>query len=202
MISSSSYATASIETQQLSIRIYTRTGDTGETGLFGGQRVRKDDLRVESYGAVDELNALLGISRSMIADADLEDLLTTVQKTLFDIGADLATPDSVGNTLGKVVIPRLKPDAVSLLEIHLDQIECELPPLRRVILPGGNALAANLHFARSICRRAERRCVTLAAAEQVNPEIIRYLNRLSDLLFVMARVANARAGIADIMWET
>jgi cob(I)alamin adenosyltransferase len=186
----------------MAIRIYTRTGDKGETGLFGGQRVRKDDERVESYGAVDELNASLGICRSMVAEADLADLLDTVQRTLFDIGADLATPESAGDTRGSVVISRLSPDAVSLLELHLDQLECELAPLRRFILPGGSSLAANLHFARCICRRAERRCVSLAAAENINPEVIRYLNRLSDLLFVMARVVNSRAGIADTTWES
>jgi cob(I)alamin adenosyltransferase len=185
----------------LSLRIYTRTGDKGETGLFGGQRVLKDDLRVEAYGTVDELNALLGVAATKSADEGLGPLIARIQNELFDLGSDLATPLEEGESRGKITIPRATGDHVEKLESEIDLLEAELTPLRQFILPGGTELAAFLHFARTVCRRAERSCVTLSRSENVNPEVIRYLNRLSDLLFVMARSANARKNVTDVPWK-
>jgi len=182
-------------------RIYTRTGDAGDTGLFGGQRVDKDDPRVEAYGTVDELNSLLGVARAYAEDAAFERLLARLQSDLFSLGADLATPEEAGEKHGRITILRIGPERVAALEAEIDRLEAGLEPLTRFILPGGAPLAAYLHLARCVCRRAERRCVTLARARSVNPEIIRYLNRLSDLLFVLARAANQRLGAADVVWE-
>jgi cob(I)alamin adenosyltransferase len=184
----------------MSKRIYTRSGDTGDTGLFGGQRVRKDDVRVEAYGTVDELNALLGVALSVSHDSDLARLITHIQHDLFSLGADLATPESAGEKHGRASIERVSGEMVSALESEIDRLEADLAPLTRFILPGGGALGAHLHQARTVCRRAERRCVRVLISETANPNIIRYLNRLSDLLFVMARAANAHAGVADIPW--
>jgi cob(I)alamin adenosyltransferase len=184
----------------MSTRIYTRSGDSGDTGLFGGQRVRKDDVRVEAYGTVDELNALLGVAVSVSQDPDLARLLTHIQHDLFSLGADLATPESAGEKHGRAVVSRVDDGAATRLEHEIDRLESELAPLNRFILPGGSPLAAQLHLARTVCRRAERRCVRVLDSETVNPNIVRYLNRLSDLLFVMARAANARAGVQDIPW--
>ena len=175
-------------------RIYTRSGDDGGTGLFGGQRVSKDALRVEAYGTVDELNAVLGLVRTHEADPDIAALLQTMQNDLFGLGADLATPEEKDVDKGRVHITRVAPAQVTYLENQIDLYESELPPLTNFILPGGSPLAAGLHHARVVCRRAERRTVTLAHAEVVNPVVIQYLNRLSDLLFVLARVANHRRG--------
>lgn len=188
------------------VQIYTRSGDAGETGLFGGQRVRKDDLRVEAYGAVDELNAALGLVAALKADPELDALVNDLQHELFLLGADLATPGSAEEQRGAVRIERVQSAQVERLERWIDRYEAELPPLTRFILPGGQPLAAALHWARVVCRQAERRCVTLACAEDeespdVNPVVVRYLNRLSDLLFVLARVANHRAGAGDVIWE-
>ncbi len=182
------------------MRIYTRTGDSGDTGLFGGQRVRKDDLRVEAYGAVDELNTVLGVAVAEIADADMASLARRIQHELFALGADLATPADAGETHGCATVTRISSEQVTALEAEIDRLESELPPLRQFILPGGARSAAYLHHARAVCRRAERRCVALADAKEINPEALRYLNRLSDLLFVMARAANARAGMEDVPW--
>ncbi len=187
-------------------RIYTRSGDNGETGLFGGQRVDKDDLRVEAYGTVDELNALLGVVRVHVtpADAAMDSLLQHIQNNLFDVGADLATPEARDEHKGRIHIQRVSAAQVTYLETQIDHYEAGLPPLTYFILPGGSAAAAALHHARTVCRRAERRCVTLARAEAenapVNPDVISYLNRLSDLLFVIARSANHRQGVADTRW--
>jgi cob(I)alamin adenosyltransferase len=185
----------------LSLRIYTRTGDKGETGLFGGQRVGKDDLRVEAYGTVDELNALLGVAVTKSGNEGLGPLITRLQNELFDLGSDLATPMEDGETHGKITVPRVTAVLVENLEAEIDGMEAELSPLRQFILPGGTDLAAVLHFARTVCRRAERRVVTLARSENINPEVTRYLNRLSDLLFVMARSANARKSVTDVPWK-
>jgi cob(I)alamin adenosyltransferase len=185
----------------MSTRIYTRTGDTGDTGLFGGQRVGKDDLRVEAYGTVDELNAVLGVALTQSQDSDLARLLTHLQNDLFALGADLATPETAGEKHGKTTIERVGEDKATALEGEIDRLEAELTPLRQFILPGGTPLAAYLHLARTVCRRAERRCVRVSHSETLNPEIIRYLNRLSDLLFVMARAANARQGAGDVAWK-
>lgn len=179
------------------MKIYTKTGDAGQTGLFGGDRVSKASARVEAYGDVDELNSVLGIVR---ADLDLgtrfETLLEAIQSRLFDLGAELA--NERGKDLG---IPLVDEDDVVAMEHAIDHAEDELAPLRTFVLPGGSRLAAHLHLARTVCRRAERRVVALAeSGATVRPEVLRYLNRLSDLFFVLARLANHRAGIADVPW--
>lgn len=177
-------------------RIYTRTGDRGQTGLIGGQRVPKDHLRVETYGAVDELNAQLGVVRAQTDDPPLATLLDEVQHRLFDVGAALATP-----ARGGAPVPAVGAADIGRLEEAIDQLQAPLPLLREFILPGGTPLAAALHVARTVCRRAERRVVTLAREDPVHPDLLRYLNRLSDLLFVMARAANHRAGRPDVIWQ-
>ncbi|MGQ9876618.1 MAG: cob(I)yrinic acid a,c-diamide adenosyltransferase [Chloroflexus sp.] len=177
------------------MKIYTRTGDAGETGLFGGQRVRKDDLRVQAYGTVDECNAALGVARAAGPDPALDAVLAVVQNQLFVVGADLASPGE------SPYIPRVSTELTSFLEEQIDAMEAELSPLKQFILPGGHPVAAHLHLARTICRRAERVVVTLATEEEVRPEILTYLNRLSDFLFVAARIANARAGMSDVPWQ-
>jgi cob(I)alamin adenosyltransferase len=174
-------------------RIYTRTGDAGETGLLGGGRVPKDAPRVEAYGTLDEASSALGLLATEL-DPELRDLLLGVQRVLFDIGAELASPQP-----GQVAA--VPADAVASLETCIDAWEAELPPLRQFILPGGSRPAALCHLARALVRRAERRTVTLARSAPVNPEILRYLNRLSDWLFVLARVLNQRRGVADVPWE-
>lgn len=176
------------------MKIYTKTGDTGETGLFGGARVSKAADRVETYGEVDELNAVLGRVR-LHAFGDENDVrLAAIQSQLFDLGAELASP---GKSSG---IELVGPAEIEAMERAIDQAETELAPLRTFVLPGGCALAADLHVARTVCRRAERRLVALMASEPVRVELVQYLNRLSDLLFVLARLANSRAGVADVPW--
>jgi cob(I)alamin adenosyltransferase len=181
-------------------RIYTRTGDSGETGLFGGGRVRKDDLRVEAYGTIDELNAVLGVAREALASkgqpGELDAFVVRVQHQLFDLGAELATPEPAAHGTNLVS------DAdVAWLEQEIDLWEQELAPLRTFILPGGSPAAAHLHWARTVCRRAERLVVQLAASEPIRGEVIRYVNRLSDALFVAARTANRLARVADVNWN-
>jgi cob(I)alamin adenosyltransferase len=181
------------------VRIYTKTGDAGETGLFGGDRVPKDHGRVAAYGDVDELNAVLGLARAL-EPADFEDaLLEAVQRDLFTVGAELATPDAalLDRTLSG---PPIDDAAVARLERAIDRLETALPPLKQFILPVGPPKTAALHVARTVCRRAERGVVGLAHDTTVSPAILRYLNRLSDLLFVLARAANAHAGVADTPW--
>lgn len=191
----------------MSTRIYTRTGDRGETGLFGGQRVLKDDLRVEAYGSVDELNAVLGVALAQCADQELSDLLLAIQRDLFQLGADLATPPEEETRKGRVTIKRMEAVDVQRLEAVIDRWEDELEPLRVFILPGGHPVAAALHQARAVCRRAERRCVTLRRSEAEGgvpagtDHVLQYLNRLSDLLFVLTRAANKRYGVADVPWH-
>jgi len=180
------------------VKVYTRRGDGGETDLFGGPRVPKDALRVEAYGAVDELNAVLGDCRARTGHADLGRILEHAQGLLFDLGAVLATPDA--RRREKSGVPELIPSDVDELESHIDALEEELEPLKRFILPGGCAGAAGFHLARTVCRRAERRLVALGHEEPLDGPGLRYLNRLSDLLFVMARVENRRAGVPDIEW--
>jgi len=178
------------------VKIYTRTGDAGETGLFAGGRVPKDGIRVEAYGAVDELNAALGLARTAIRDAELDAALARIQHDLFALGADLATPlDAATNW-----VVRVDDTMTARLEAEIDRFEDELPPLTHFVLPGGTPAAAHLHLARTVCRRAERRVVHLAHAEPLNTAVLRYLNRLSDWLFVAARLANHRAGRADEPW--
>lgn len=180
-------------------RIYTKTGDAGDTGLFDGTRVQKCDPRVDAYGEVDELSACLGLARAHLgADAnDLVDLLHHIQQTLFAVGARLADPrHRISDRVAKAA---LNDEHVLALEGHIDRLETEAPPLRHFILAGGSAAAASLHLARAVCRRAERRVVSLGP-DAVDPVVVVYLNRLSDLLFVMARVANVRAGVREIEW--
>lgn len=176
------------------MKIYTKTGDAGQTGLFGGQRVSKDSLRVHAYGTADECNAAVGVARAAGVDAELDELLAQVQNQLFVVGADLATPGESAN------IPRVGEAEVTFLEGWIDRLEASLEPLRQFILPGGTPGAAQLHLARTTCRRAERWAVSLAQEEAINPQVLTYLNRLSDLLFVAARAANARAGSPDVPW--
>lgn len=176
------------------MKIYTKTGDNGQTGLFGGQRVAKDSLRVHAYGTADECNAAIGVARAALPPPELDALLARIQNQLFVVGADLATPGESAS------IPRVGADDVAFLEQAIDDLEESLEPLRQFILPGGTAAAAHLHLARTICRRAERWVVSLAQAEPVNTLVLVYLNRLSDLLFVAARAANARAATPDVPW--
>ena len=177
-------------------RIYTRTGDKGMTRLASGESVDKFDPRVEAYGAVDETNACLGLARLHSADDPILDaMLARAQNELFDLGADLATP---GDSPGAL---RVLDSQVTRLEREIDLLNAELGPLTSFVLPGGSPAAAALHLARTVCRRAERRAVSLASAEgqTVNPAALKYLNRLSDLLFVASRWANAK-GHADVLW--
>ena len=181
------------------MRIYTRTGDAGDTGLFGGGRVGKDDPRVEAYGDVDELNAALGLARAVEMMPRIDETLVPIQRDLFSIGALLATPDreKMRQHLDKA---RIDEGRVAELERAIDDGEAELEPLRAFIVPGGTPKAAALHVARTICRRAERRVVTLAREVELPAIVVVYLNRLSDLLFVLARVANRRAGAGEVTW--
>ena len=178
------------------MKIYTRTGDVGETSLFDGTRVRKDDPRVDAYGEVDELNAWLGLVRSGLADRELDDELGRIQRDLFAVGADLADP--VNRIAARVTKAAITGADVERLERVIDRLEAELTPLRRFVLAGGAPAGAMLHVARTVCRRAERRMVSLQPP--VDPLITQYVNRLSDLLFVMARVVNKRAGAAEVEW--
>ena len=180
----------------LPMKIYTKAGDGGETGLYGGQRVWKNALRVETYGTVDECNAVLGLAAAFIDDPEVSSILTRIQGELFEVGSDLATPNERGEA-----VPRVQAAETERLEEEIDCFETELTPLRRFILPGGSRGGALLHQARAICRRAERHLVTLAQAETISPEVGRYLNRLSDHLFVLARLVNARAGAPEQEWE-
>ena len=177
------------------MKIYTKTGDTGDTSLFDNTRVRKSDPRVDAYGEVDEVNACLGAARAAGVDADIAALLESVQKDLFALGARLADPSA--RIAGRVAKAAVTDAEVTRLEEAIDRLETALPPLRRFILPGGSAAGAALHLARTVCRRAERRVVAL---DQVEPAVIVYLNRLSDLLFVMARAVNHRAGVPEVEW--
>jgi cob(I)alamin adenosyltransferase len=180
------------------MKIYTRTGDQGDTGLFGGGRVPKDHPRVAAYGDVDELNSALGVVRAGAAGF-FDSLLESIQRDLFSIGGQLATPEPkrVKKSLEKAV---LLPERVAEFERIMDQAETELPPLRAFVLPGGSPTAAGLHLTRTICRRAERSVVHLAQSETIPELLLVYLNRLSDLLFTLARLANLRAGVSDVTW--
>jgi cob(I)alamin adenosyltransferase len=181
------------------MKIYTRTGDTGETALFGGGRVSKDHPRTSAYGEVDELNCAIGVARAAAPAEMFDDLLDGIQRDLFAIGGRLATPEpeKVAKAIAKAVLP---PERVVSLEQVMDDAEGELPPLRAFVIPGGTPKAAAFHLARTVCRRAERSVVRLAREEDVPAEILVYLNRLSDLLFTLARLANHRAGAGDTTW--
>jgi cob(I)alamin adenosyltransferase len=179
------------------VKIYTRTGDGGETALFDGTRVSKSDPRVDAYGDVDELNAMIGLARASGADAVVGERLAALQHDLFALGARLADPSV--RIAGRVRKAAIGEEDVRRLESWIDATDAELEPLRRFILPGGSPVAAALHVARAICRRAERRIVSLGE-EAVDAALLAYVNRLSDLLFVLARLANARAGVPDVEW--
>jgi cob(I)alamin adenosyltransferase len=185
------------------MKIYTRTGDRGETGLFGGGRVPKDHVRVDAYGEVDELNSTLGIAIVHVdaeGETELADGLRQVQADLFTIGANLATPSVDDGGRDNPHVPTLDAARIAALEAWIDAADGELEPLRSFILPGGSAAASMLHLARTVCRRAERRVVTLAHQATVDEAMVIYLNRLSDLLFTLARLANRRAGVDDVPW--
>ncbi|HET7585779.1 MAG TPA: cob(I)yrinic acid a,c-diamide adenosyltransferase [Gemmatimonadaceae bacterium] len=181
------------------MRIYTRTGDRGDTGLFGGGRVPKDDPRVTAYGTVDELNAVIGTARAAAVIARIDEVLVAVQRDLLAIGALLATPnlEKMHEHLAKA---RVDDARIADLERAIDDAERDLTPLRAFVLPGGTPKAAALHVARTVCRRAERHIVTLARDTDIPGIVLVYLNRLSDLLFVLARLANHEAGTAEVTW--
>lgn len=179
-------------------RIYTRTGDKGDTALGNGTRVPKDSARVEAYGTVDELNAALGVARLHASD-ETDAALSRIQNDLFDLGADLATPDPDKDADREYPALRVTEAQVDRLEAEIDAMNTRLEPLRSFVLPGGSALSAHLHVCRTVARRAERSCVTLAAAEPINMPGLRYLNRLSDWFFVAARIANDD-GADDVLW--
>jgi cob(I)alamin adenosyltransferase len=178
------------------MKIYTRTGDEGETSLFDGTRVPKDDARVDAYGDVDELNAWLGLARSSLRETDLDEALTAIQRDLFAVGAELADPAQ--KIAARVTKAAITDADVERLEELIDRLEEELEPLRRFILAGGAPAGAALHVARAVCRRAERRIVSLQP--RPGATLLRYINRLSDLLFVLARVVNKRAGVGETEW--
>ena len=186
-------------------KIYTKTGDKGETGLTGGQRVPKDDLRIECYGTVDELSSCLGIVRSLVCELPAEGivrrkvelLLTKIQNELFDVGGDLAT--LIKDRHPKMAL--IGQDQITYLEGCMDKWNEEMPPLADFILPGGGQIASFVHLARTVCRRAERLCVALARKSEINPLIVPYLNRLSDALFVLARWVSRQNKEPEIIWE-
>ncbi len=177
-------------------RIYTRSGDSGQTSLTGGARVAKHDVRVAAYGAVDEANAAIGLART-VCSQETDVLLARVQNDLFDLGADLSTPEDPASKKTLWIVAT----QVERLEAEIDAINQNLPPLESFILPGGSPGAAFLHMARATIRRAERLACELAAAKEINPEALRYMNRLSDYLFVLARAENSRSGDKDVLWQ-
>lgn len=177
-------------------RIYTKTGDKGETGLVGGGRISKDSPRVQAYGDIDELNSVLGMVEASMKQEELRSLIEMLQRDLFTAGADLACI-----TERSQKVPRITADMITTLERSIDKLQKELPPLSAFILPGGGQTGALLHFARCVARRAERNIVALSKAEPVNEQLIPYVNRLSDLLFVMARLVNYRDGQQEVEWH-
>jgi cob(I)alamin adenosyltransferase len=181
------------------MKIYTKTGDEGQTGLFGGGRVSKDDPRVEAYGDVDELNAVLGLARALEMMPRIDEVLVPIQRDLFSIGALLSTPDleKMHDHLAKAQVDESR---IRELEQAIDACDNELEPLRAFIVPGGTSKAAALHVARTVCRRAERRVIHLQRNVEIPQIVVVYLNRLSDLLFTLARVANTRAGAGEVTW--
>lgn len=178
------------------MKLYTRRGDLGQTDLLGGQRVSKVDIRIVACGTIDELNCLLGVAVSSCHHIELKNQLLRIQHELFNLGADLAMPHEAGD-----VIWRVGDVHVQRLEQEIDHASALVPPLRVFILPGGSELAARLHLGRAVCRRAERFAVEAAETCDVNPMVITYLNRLSDLLFAQARWANVLEGVADVPWD-
>lgn len=179
------------------MKIYTKTGDKGETGLFGGQRVSKASLRVECYGTVDELNSGIGVLRSMSLPADINEVLGNIQNQLFILGADLATPPEINKSNAL----RITPDHIKALEEAIDCFDARLEPIKNFIVPGGHPIAAWLHLIRSVSRRAERLIVRLTREETVNPDNLVYMNRLADLFFVLARYVNHQYHFNDVIWN-
>lgn len=180
-------------------RVYTRSGDDGSTGLGGGQRVPKDHLRIETYGTVDELNSAIGTAVASGLDPRLLAAFASIQNDLFHLGSDLCILEE---DKARIPVPRVESRHVEALETLMDELQSELTPLENFILPGGTPGAAHLHVARCVCRRAERLAVTLARQETIGENVIRYLNRLSDALFVMARYENFRKGEPDVVWNS
>lgn len=180
------------------MRIYTKGGDKGQTGLFGGARVPKSDPRVSAYGEVDELNAVLGLALAAGLPPDVEDRLEAVQHQLFTLGSELATPEP---EKARMKLPTTQPEWIVALEQGIDAMDEKCPELRVFVLPGGTLAAAHLHLARTVCRRAERAVVALAQHEAVPENVVVYLNRLSDYLFMAARYANHLAGVPDVAWQ-
>jgi cob(I)alamin adenosyltransferase len=181
------------------MKIYTKTGDTGTTGLFGGRRVSKDDLRIDAYGTIDELNGLIGVAVTEVKNEELIMDLSLIQNKLFNLGADLATPFSEEKI--KISIPRITEAEVIELEKRIDYYDSKLPELKSFILPGGSKGSAILHLCRTVCRRSERRIVELAKSENIGDIVIKYINRLSDLLFVLARFENYSSNNQEIEWK-
>ncbi len=177
------------------MKIYTRTGDQGATSLFGNQRVSKADLRIDAYGTIDELNAVLGLARAEGLSTRCNEVVLQLQNQLFDLGAELATSDPADRGTDF-----LQAEAIAAQEAIIDELEQGLAPLTAFILPGGTKGAATLHLARCVCRRAEREIVALAAEAKIREIVLRFINRTSDLLFVLARAVNAEAGTADVPW--
>jgi cob(I)alamin adenosyltransferase len=180
--------------------IYTKTGDDGDTALFGGGRVPKNDKRVQAYGEVDELNSFVGLAVASLGESEVASGLRLIQNDLFALGANLATPEGDGSR-PRPQAPDVPMHRVEAMELWIDQATAELPELREFVLPGGSGGAAMLHVCRSVCRRAERAVVALGREESLDPGIVPYLNRLSDLLFVWARLENDRAGHGDVPWS-
>ena len=180
------------------MKIYTKTGDLGETGLFGGERVRKDHERIEAYGTLDELNAFVGLLRDTVTNESIRAILYTVQNRLFNLGAYLATPPKEGKSPQAL---QLNEADIRLLEEAMDNMDEQLEPLRNFILPGGHQQVSFAHLARTVCRRAERLCVSLQAEMEVHPLLLQYLNRLSDYFFVLARFLAKELGVAEIAWK-
>jgi len=181
------------------MKIYTKTGDLGETSLFGGERVPKSSLRIEAYGTVDELNSIIGMAKEEVAGEGVKELLSGIQNKLFNLGADLATPETEKNK--KLNVPRITETDVTEAEKAIDYYSDKLPELRVFVLPGGNKASALMHIARTVCRRAERGVVSLNMAEEINKNILILLNRYSDLFFVLARFENLTAGNGDVAWQ-
>jgi cob(I)alamin adenosyltransferase len=178
------------------MKIYTKTGDSGETSLFGGGRVSKSADRIEAYGTVDELNAVLGLARAHELSGKAQEMLHLIQQDLFVLGADLATPHDA-----KVTIPRIETPHFDKIESWIDELEDDLEPLKFFILPGGTKGASTLHIARTVCRRAERRVITAKVSNHISENCVVYLNRLSDFLFVLSRYENHVAGISESKWK-
>lgn len=180
------------------MKIYTRTGDDGTTGLIGGSRVKKHNIRLESYGTIDELNSYIGVIRSMKTDLHTDEILEIIQNKLFVIGANLATEDSI--QLTRKQLPCKKSD-IEMLEKEMDQMNAVIPELRNFILPGGSQVASFCHVARTVCRRAERKIVELSENAEVDSNLIKFVNRLSDYLFVLSRKLNIDQNIPEILWS-